>query len=163
MSISRKTFPLLAALLTALLIVPAAANAAPAAAPHMQVVPGDPSSSTYFRFYTSISNDTAQCRVADDASAPWTVCQDDFGNGSFEPQLADGQHTVEISEVDNAGTLAGLQLHLDARHRRPRARDDHQRPGRDHDQHHRDVRVHLRAGRLLHLRPRRQCRDAVQR
>ena len=87
--------------------------------------------------------------MADDAGAAWTVCEDDSGNGRFEPQLADGRHTVEIREVnDGARTLPGLQLHLDARHRRPRARDDHQRPGRDHDQHHRDVRVQLRAGRL---------------
>ena len=103
MSLSRRTFPLLAALLTALLVIPAAANATPPTAPpHMEVVPGDPSSSTYFRFYTDISDDTAQCRVADDAGAEWTVCQDDSDNGRFEPQLADGQHTVEIREVNAA-------------------------------------------------------------
>jgi len=112
LSISRRTLPLFAALLTALLMLPAAANAAgPDAAPHMQVVPGDPSSSTYFRFYTDSPEDIAQCRVADDANAQWTVCQDDSGNASFEPHLADGKHTVEIREVDDEDNPSAVYSH----------------------------------------------------
>ena len=116
MSISRRTFSLFAAPFATLVMLTGAANAlatppAPAAAPHMQDVPGDPSSSTYFRFYTDSSEDTAECRVADDAGAPWTTCEDDFGNGSFEPVLADGQHTVEISEVDEHGSRSPVYSH----------------------------------------------------
>ena len=136
---------------------------APAAAPHMLDVPGDPSSSTHFRFYAH-GGDTAQCRVADGSGAPWTVCQDNSANGSFEPQLADGQHTVEIREIDEAGNVSPVYRHtwtLDTH--RPRAGDDHQRPGRDHHQRDRDVRVHLRAGLHLLLRHRPQPREAVQR
>ena len=118
MSISRRTFSLCATSFAALFMLTGAANAlavptppAPAAAPHMQDVPGDPSPSTYFRFYTDSSDDSAECRVADDVGAPWTTCQDDFGNGSFEPQLADGQHTVEISEVDGDGNRSPVYSH----------------------------------------------------
>ena len=46
---SRKTFPLLAALLSALLIIPAAANAATGPV-NVTEAPADPSSSTRFEF-----------------------------------------------------------------------------------------------------------------
>ena len=118
MSFSRRTVSLFATLFAALLMLTGAANAhaapappAPGEPPHMQDTPGDPSSSTYFRFYTHVSDNIAECRVADDAGAPWTVCQDLNGNGSFEPQLPDGQHTVEIREVDDAGDRSPAYSH----------------------------------------------------
>ena len=92
MSISRRAFPLLAALLSALLIIPAAANAATDPV-NVTEAPADPSSSTRFEF--SETAPPYECHV--DADANWTDCWTGYeAKHADGQQLADGQHTVQI-------------------------------------------------------------------
>jgi hypothetical protein len=89
---SRKTFPLLAALLTALLIIPAAANAATGPV-NVTEAPADPSSSTRFEFDEAAPS--YECHV--DADVNWTDCWTGYeAKHADGQQLADGQHTVQI-------------------------------------------------------------------
>ena len=68
---SRKTFPLLAALLSALLIIPAAANAATGPV-NVTEAPADPSSSTRFEFDEAAPD--YECHV--DADVNWAAMLD---------------------------------------------------------------------------------------
>ena len=89
---SRKTFPLLAALLSALLIIPAAANAATLPV-NVTEAPADPSSSTRFEF--SETAPPYECHV--DTDANWTDCWTGYeAKHADGQQLTDGQHTVQI-------------------------------------------------------------------
>ena len=99
---SRKTFPLLAALLTALLIVPAAANAATGTI-NVTEAPADPSSSTRFDFRRRRAP-PYECHV--DADAKWTDCWTGYeAEHADGQQLTDGQHTVDIrAKADHSTT-----------------------------------------------------------
>ena len=97
---SRKTFPLLAALLSALLIIPAAANAATLPV-NVTEAPADPSSSTRFEF--SETAPPYECHV--DADAHWTDCWTGYeAKHADGQQLADGQHTVQIRAKGDPST-----------------------------------------------------------
>ena len=97
---SRKTFPLLAALLSALLIIPAAANAATLPV-NVTEAPADPSSSTRFEF--SETAPPYECHV--DTDANWTDCGTGYeAKHADGQQLTDGQHTVQIRAKGDPST-----------------------------------------------------------
>ena len=97
---SRKTFPLLAALLSALLIIPAAANAAPGPV-NVTEAPADPSSSTRFEFDEAAPD--YECHV--DADVNWAPCWTGYeAKDADGQQLPDGQHTVQIRAKGDPST-----------------------------------------------------------
>ena len=97
---SRKTFPLLAALLSALLIIPAAANAATGPV-NVTEAPADPSSSTRFEFDEAAPD--YECHV--DADANWAPCWTGYeAKDADGQQLTDGQHTVQIRAKSDPST-----------------------------------------------------------